>query len=204
MFGATVGIGFIGLLQLIAFIKQAIYMRDSAAEMKKTTAVAIKASDDQIAHSHEIERAYISGGGMRAKEPFDVSANGTVRFRETDQFEFHVNNYGKTPGKVYQLGCGFCEETAIPNGNPAYDTHYVNSWINPGRSGLPLSIVVIPAHLQRPVVFGRVYYETIFGQRFSSGFLYRVPKSSGSESIPPPDPRYTDEREERKEENAPK
>src|ERR1700720_3720903 len=48
-----------------------------------------------------------------------------------------------------------------------------------------------------PAVYGRVYYETIFGDRFSSGFLYRIPARPGdSESIVPPNPRYTDDRKE--------
>jgi hypothetical protein len=49
----------------------------------------------------------------------------------------------------------------------------------------------------KPAVYGRVYYETIFGDRFSSGFLYRIPPTFGdSESIRPPNPSYTDERKE--------
>ena len=51
------------LLQLIAFVVQAIYIRASAEEMRKTTEAAENVAKDQIAHSHKIERAYMSGGG---------------------------------------------------------------------------------------------------------------------------------------------
>src|ERR1700682_5849539 len=78
MFGATVGIGFIGLLQLIAFIKQASYMAESAKEMKKTTDATVKASLDQIEHSHKIERAYISGGGAPAVIMADLGTERTL------------------------------------------------------------------------------------------------------------------------------
>jgi hypothetical protein len=56
---------------------------------------------------------------------------------------------------------------------------------------------MIPTNLARPTIYGRVFYTTIFGDRFSSGFLYRLPDKPGdSESINPPHPSYTVAREE--------
>ena len=132
MFGATVGIGFIGLLQLIAFIKQAIYMHQSAAEMRNTTKAAEKVSQDQIAHSHHIERAYISGGGMRAMKIHSYSAQNTPIFVPGDDFEFHFNNYGKTAGTLYKSWVWICDESAIP-AKPDYTFETWRDQISPGR-----------------------------------------------------------------------
>jgi hypothetical protein len=150
-----------------------------------------------------IERAYISAGGVHRFRPMEKgSGSGEYFYTPTGQFQFHVNNYGKTPGRVYAIGWGWCEEIAIPVDGPKYQTRYFDSWIEPGRSGLPLLAIKIPMweeELARPVIYGRVFYETIFGDRFSSGFLYRVPKDEprDSESIPPPHPSYTEYRKEK-------
>jgi len=205
MFWATVGIGFIGFLQFIAFVCQAIYMRRSVAELRGTTAASIQAAratenaaNDALKHSHKVERAYISGGGFRRFLPQAVGPDSReARMVDTGKFEFHVNNYGKTQGTIFQIGWRFCETTSVPNVEPIYQLKYFDSRINPGTSGLPLEVIGIPPSLISPAVYGRVYYETIFGERFSSGFLYWIPPIwKGSESIAPPNPRYTDEREE--------
>ena len=106
---------------------------------------------------------------------------------------------GRTPGRISKLGWGFCEETEIPACEPSYQTKYFDSWIDPGRSGLPLWEIPIPDDLARPAIYGRVFYTSIFGDHFSSGFLYRLPDTPGdSESIIPPHLSYTDDREERR------
>jgi hypothetical protein len=151
-----------------------------------------------LRHGREVERAYISAGGLRRFIPRPIApAYREYTLVDTFKFEFHVNNYGKTPGIVFQIGWGFCERNAVPNMEPAYQTKYFDSRINPGTSGLFLEAIDIPQTLTQPAVYGRVYYRTIFGDRFSSGFLYWIPPTPGdSESIAPPNPRYTDEREE--------
>jgi len=120
------------------------------------------------------------------------------QLRDTRKFEFHVNNYGKTPGKVFKIGWGFCEDHAVPPGRSSYHEKYFDSWIPPGISSLALLTIDIPPNLSAPAIYGRVFYQTIFGDRFSSGFLYRISNEPGrgSESISPPDPSYTNERED--------
>ena len=116
---------------------------------------------------------------------------------DTQQFEFHANNYGKTSGRVFKIGWGFCEKSAVPNIDPIYTEEYINSWINPGASGVLLDQIPIPSNLAEPTIFGRIYYETIFDQRFSIGFVYSIPaQPRDSKSIRPPNPRYTEERKE--------
>jgi len=150
-----------------------------------------------VRHAPQIERAYISAGGFRRFVPQPTNVPGQYVLADTQQFEFHINNYGRTKGRVFQLGWGFCESANVPNVEPIYQTKYFRSDINPGASGIPVEKVDIPRNLIDPAVYGRVYYETIFGDRFSSGFLYRIPARPGdSESIVPPNPRYTDDRKE--------
>jgi len=154
--------------------------------------------EEQQRQARIAERAYISGGGGRGFLRTEKDATGEYIYVPTGRFQFHVSNYGKTPGRVFKLGWGFCEETEIPAGEASYETKYFDSWIDPGRSGLPLFEIMIPANLARPAIYGRVFYTTIFGERFSSGFLYRLPDKLGdSESIIPPHPSYTDDRKER-------
>jgi hypothetical protein len=149
----------------------------------------------QLAHSQKIERAYMSGGGYRAKQPTAISAYGHPVLSETGEFDFCVNNYGKTPGTLYKLGYGFCDESAIPT-VPKYIPQYRHNQIDPGRSGEPIARHPIPQEYKRPVVYGRFYYETIFGTRHSSGFLYRILPNQGSESIPPPSTDYIRDQDE--------
>src|SRR5262249_44846174 len=114
MFGATIGIGFIGLLQLLAFIRQARYLRIAAQEMHATTQAAKKVAEDQITHSHQVERAYISGGGCPERRKHlrqaDSGTGGQIIevLTLTGSFEVHVNNQGKTAGEIREIALEFC------------------------------------------------------------------------------------------------
>jgi hypothetical protein len=153
-------------------------------------------NQEGLAHSHKVERAYISGGGVRAREFFDLAANGTTpRTRETGEFEFHINNYGKTPGILYKIGFGFCDERAIP-AVPAYTFRYRHNPIDPGRRGEPIYRHKIPTEHKTPVVYGRFYYKTIFATCHSSGFIYRILPNVAPESISPPSYDYIQEQDE--------
>ena len=49
---------------------------------------------NQLRHTREIERAYVTGGGNYAKDPL----TGAIVVRNGKQvFQVHVGNYGKTP-----------------------------------------------------------------------------------------------------------
>jgi hypothetical protein len=169
--------------------------RAGVKQARATHQATETSTKSMLERSRLVERAYISGGGVRATEPFDISAHGTVRFRETGEFEFHINNYGKTPGVLYQLGFGFCDETAIPE-VPDYKFQYRHSPIDPGRRGEPIARHRIPPQFSRPVVYGRFYYKTIFGTRHSSGFIYRILPNSGPEPIYPPNNGFIREQDE--------
>jgi hypothetical protein len=151
---------------------------------------------------NKIARAYLSGGGARAKRIKVLPPNQTV-LEDVGEFQFHVNNYGKTPGMLYQLGFGFCDEASIPH-RPEYTVQYRRSQIDPGRRGEPIAQHKIPTEYTRPVVYGRFYYETIFGTRHSQGFIYRILLEEGSEPIPPPSEDYIRDQDEPLEERRAK
>src|SRR5262249_27611990 len=139
--------------------------------------------------------AYMSGGGggqfRRVKRGKDVL------IEETGRFEFHISNFEKTPGKVYAIAWRFFDESIPLQSDSVFDeTRYIDSWIDPGRTSLPIDDFLIPAHLEKSAIYGRVYYRTVFRKCYSSGFVYRLPAGSGSVSIRPPTPSYTAEKPE--------
>jgi hypothetical protein len=153
-----------------------------------------------LKHGREIERAYISCGGARESRfvSREIVDGKTIETHEiTNKFQFHVNNYGKTPGTVFRIRCGFCDEGLIPNSTPIYKHDvYRHSPIDPGRRSLPIAVFPVPPELKSPVVFGRVSYKTIFGDCFSSAFVYKIPPSGEVEAIRPPNNRYLQEQQE--------
>jgi hypothetical protein len=79
-------------------------------------------NESQLAHSHQVERAYISGGGAPEARETDLGTQtiaGTIGGATTislgktrtltGNFVVCVNNYGKTAGELRWLGIGFCE-----------------------------------------------------------------------------------------------
>jgi hypothetical protein len=181
------------LLQLIAFIVQAIYMRKSAKEMQKTTEAAERVSNDQIAHAHQVERAYLSGGGVLGTEvvnqaiPLDYNESRNLDLTSINRpvFELAINNHGKTPGRLLAIGSNVCEGGAIPE-IPDYRWKDSFDWIGPGTQSRRYGEIRIPPNLKNPIVYARFRYRDIFGDEHSCGFIQR-----GSESIPAPDA-YTD------------
>jgi hypothetical protein len=198
MFGATVGIGFIGLLQLAAFVVQAIYLAKSATEMQNTTFAAKKASDDQIAYGHQIERAYLSGGGGPQVVLADrgtqttpgVTGGGTTKHLGIDQiptgyFQLDINNHGKTRGEILEYGYGFWEADKLASlpPSPPYRWVYFKDQIGPGTQSRPIKRVKIPKG--KSVIFGRYGYRDIFGKLHSDGFI-----QDGGAPISPPHASY--------------
>jgi hypothetical protein len=136
----------------------------------------------QLKHSHEVERAYISGGGVAAPEAQDIS----ITYQRADTivhltkkviggtFQLHINNQGKTPGELLKIGLGFCDAaTQIPD-EPIYDITTYSDWIGPGTQSRPVRSFPIPSDFQSPAVYGRFYYRDIFGREHSSGFILEI------------------------------
>jgi hypothetical protein len=120
------------------------------------------------------------GGASQAYTPITKS---------TGQFELHINNHGKTPGELTEIGIGFCEAMAVPE-KPDYTRLYFQDWIGPGTQSRPIHRIAIPATLSYPAIYGRFYYRDIFGDRHSSGFILAIDQTG---SLPVLAPReYTD------------
>jgi hypothetical protein len=148
----------------------------------------------QLQHSHQIERAYISGGGvpqMRVRNvqalTLDRGANVIESVRDfTGFFELHVNNHGKTPGELLELAFGFCESANIPP-EPVYEKQYFHDWIAPGTTSRPIWRFAVPEHIAHPVVYGRFFYRDIFGNRVHScGFIQTIDRSGATAPIQAP------------------
>jgi hypothetical protein len=172
----------------------------SAAVVATFTATIFCINRSQLKHSRSVDRAYISGGGVRTTEFVALSASNVPITRPGGKFEFHVSNYGKTQATVYKLSFGFCDETNIPR-TPCYAVEYLRSQIDPGRSGQPVAVHPIPTEYTRPVVFGRFHYKTIFNTYHSSGFIYRTVAGEGSVPIRPPSDDYIEDRNENREDD---
>ncbi len=160
----------------------------------------------QLAHSHQVERAYISIGGFPEVETIDRGTQtlpgamgggttvhiGTYR-RPTGSFQITLTNNGKTPGEILRLGFGFCETNEVP-AVPQYNIRDFQKWIGPGTVDKLVYLIAIPK-LKIPAIYARVFYRDIFGDKHSSGFIHSISNDSFSEPWPAP-AAYTEERDE--------
>jgi len=162
------------VLQLIAFVVQANYMRRSAAEMRKTTEAAEKVSQDQIAHSHQIERAFLCGGGGLKIHPNDSIF-----------FGLDVQNYGKTPASLKAYVVCICDRDKLPSVpeymTPGYKRETFFDEIPP--SGGPTKLLrlypVIDAHYGTKVVYGRFWYQDIWNEDHFFSFILSIAEKEG-------------------------
>jgi hypothetical protein len=169
----------IAAIALVAFCVQAWYMRASARQVRRTT-------DDQLAYGHQIERAYMSIGGVPEKHIVERTFIGadeerhTVRDVEpTGRFEVHLNNHGKTTGELMNIAIDFCDADVIPS-QPAYDPQPFHDWIGPGTQSRLVDWRDIPNDRPASAVYGRVYYRDIFGKDHSAGFIQSISPDGGT------------------------
>ena len=73
-------------------------------------------SDEELAHTRPIERAYLSAGGVWERIP-TLSATPTghpfASSTPTENFQLHINNHG-TSGRLLEIAVEFCDVSAIP------------------------------------------------------------------------------------------
>jgi hypothetical protein len=170
----------------------------------------------QLERSQEVERAYVSGGGLKQVTQFipeDLAvgppANASFLQRpdgssvpvvETGYFELHINNHGKTPARLHHAQVGFCDAAAPPP-EPPYESIFPQfDNIGPGAQSQVLRLIGIPqGRFSRIAVCGRFYWADIWDREWSSGFIYEIPGPAalpnGSLSIEAP-AAYTKDRPE--------
>jgi hypothetical protein len=149
------------------------------------TYLLFRATQGLLRHAPQIERAYISGGGSpldnivsyeHVNIPAGLGVSGVksvpVQGRPS-VFQLQINNHGKTPGELFQIGIGWCEALTVPTA-PNYTLLPFFDWIGPGAQSRPLSNIPIPTNLSYPAIYGRFWYRDIFGEEHSSGFINAV------------------------------
>jgi hypothetical protein len=166
----------------------------------ETARIAANAAQISAEHIPRVERAYLSGSGTarRAVMFTDPTIPATAKMVAT--FGFDINNFGKTPGELFEIKYGFLAIPTDPNfvapGPPQYTERlFWQDWYRPGIQSreIPWRVEIPPRFPL--IIFGRLYYRDIFGQKHSSGFILRI-ESSGDTTPIPADPRYTEERDE--------
>jgi hypothetical protein len=161
-------------LQLAAFVVQAIYLRKAAQEMHATTEAAKSVAEDELKHAKEIERAYLVGGGGCSQA-------------EPHPFVLDVNNYGRTPARLKKYAAIVCSlnDVRLPNKpkylDPAFKPDVLVDDI------APMQLKQIDARdvrgIERPVVYGRFWYNDIWGQERYFSFILAVKQIEGTSVI---------------------
>lgn len=111
------------------------------------------------------ERAYVHAGGD---------------FRGGDEFCPDVGNYGKTPAIVSDICIEVCSHESLP-AIPDYSRKdFFGLPLYPGEKPKDARVKErFRKGIKKPVVYVRVWYEDIFKDKHSSGFIYGV-KDNGS------------------------
>jgi hypothetical protein len=191
---------------MAATVGHVIKANDAVITALATAAIAIftwtiwRVNRNELAHSHQVERAYISGGGapeMRAEgRPMGSLTTGKIIHIPvpTGRFTVHINNQGKTAGEIFEIAVEFCNAGAVP-AKPVYNNRiHHHNWIGPGTQSRSLFSVPIPTDLTNLIVYGRFYYRDIFSDTMhSSGFIQDIDLRAGqSQSVAPPSRAYTE------------
>jgi hypothetical protein len=151
----------------------------------------------QLAHSHQVERAYFSGGGFpefRNVTPASLAGETDASIRiATGNFLIHINNQGKTPGELLEIALEFCDAASIPP-QPIYNRQRHRDWYGPGTQSRAIIRIPIPANISNPVIYGRFYYRDIFSDQIHScGFIQNIDlQEINSGPIIPPSRAYVD------------
>jgi hypothetical protein len=187
------------LLTLAATIVTAF----ATAYIARFTKTLYLVSRDQLALSHEVERAYVTIGGAPQVQIAEPTATGAIVFPApptparipTGAFQFTLSNNGKTPGEVWQIGFGFCDANNVPR-VPQYAIRRWHQWVGPGIKDEPLVVPYAMPKIEPTAVYARVFYRDIFGGRHSSGFMHLVDRNFGTSEPWPAPAAYTEERDE--------
>jgi hypothetical protein len=146
----------------------------ATAVMAYFTFTIYRNNRSQLQHSREVDRAYVSGGGTR--QLVQYSGNGSTFLVPTDQFDVRINNFGNTPATLHRFRFGFCDATAVPLRPPYGAFVPLTDSIGPGMRAQHVYYVPIPKlGYPRVAICGRFYWDDIWGNHWSSGFIYEIP-----------------------------
>jgi hypothetical protein len=146
----------------------------------------------QLRHSRKTERAYVSGGIATQFEatgewrPMSGGA-GMRQVTEPRWVAVTVDNHGKTPAFISEIAVAICPRDKIPL-VPRYDgiRRLIAISVSPGVIGLLTQIQLEFADVDGQAVYGRVYYDDIFGASHSSGFIRQMRGTVKGDAIEAP------------------
>jgi hypothetical protein len=165
----------VGAGQVILFLVQLRYIRESLDDAKKAADAAMegakaasagaraadasaKATKESVEVLRDVERAHIWGGGPL--EP-----------KTSNNFKLFVDNYGKTPGLLTDYAVGFCGTRGDIPKEPNYSIREgYHDWIKPDTMNWFLRDIPLP-FINDIFIFGRFWYEDIVGGKHSVGFI---------------------------------
>jgi hypothetical protein len=170
----------IAALQFLALVAQAIYLART------------------IIHGRRVERAYVSGGGAFLQISGLDPQTGKPTSQMTDTFQLTVDNYGKTPARVFNVEIGFCNATNIPPVPIYARNEFLSAVVPPNKEGAFTSVRLRRNQILGDTIFGRFTYETVFRRRFlrrpkrhHAGFILHITPNLAVEPINAPRA-YTD------------
>lgn len=119
--------------------------------------------------AHELERAYISGGGPWIN-------NAPPLFPLVTGFQLRIDNYGKSPATVTAWAVEICDINSIPK-RPAYlgrgYTRKIRfrATIRPGQEGLEIVNIPFNQTIITPIAYGRIWYRDIWRRKHFFSFI---------------------------------
>lgn len=105
-----------------------------------------------------INRAYIYGGGRIIDGPI---------------FRTHLNNFGKTPAILSHISVAVYPKNELPAA-PVYKKEPIGFHIQPAEREAFAHADRDLRGIEQPIVYGRFWYQDIFGDDHSSGFILQI------------------------------
>src|SRR5215213_5695667 len=134
-----------------------------------------KAARSANKSTHEIERAYLTGGGGPLKERPMV-------------FQLVAENIGKTPAFLDAFAVQSCDLSALPP-EPTYVRQFFPDRLAPREKKAFHEFVI--SLTNNPVVYGRFWYRDIWKEEHSFGFILSIRDGNSFPDIMGVSPLYT-------------
>ena len=122
----------------------------------------------QLRHTRQIERAYLSAMGPLALDPAGKPVHYTLE----------VSNNGKTAGRLLEIAVEYRSLSKVQQRpeylDPGYKRVPYRRDFYPGERETKLSFYTYPDDIPDPFVYGRLWYEDIWGEKHISSFLIKI------------------------------
>jgi len=168
------------VLQVVMFLWQLLLIKKGTARAETSARSASESANLAKLSFTKLERAFIAGGGSPSQD--------------RKMFRLVVHNGGRTPGEITKIGMGWCAAGNPPNAPDYTEIRFV-AWIPPGVRDHPLTLIDL-SKIRRETpppgvdvnIYGRIFYNDIFGDPHSFGF-FTTARASGESFVTPNPPR---------------